>query len=316
MDRKKRYNKALSTKLKAPGTGCHASLQSVANSGVSAGVTPEQLFKDIRANIPRGGREVPDYEIWDAINKKLSERNGNAFIPKPNAKPIVSNGKAALQKIISQGLCCDEADLRRLSPIPLHGGRERDTALFLETLYGPHDLLWIGDRLHPGVIGKTIRPAGEWIPYFKEGGRTAPHIIPNPLNGVPCKKKSGVGTTLRGDGNVEAPKYAIAEFDNLGPEAQIRFWSAVKLPIVALVDSGGKSIHGILEVAKLANVTTPEEWQIHIKSHLYDRLLIPMGIDAACSNLSRLSRLPGHFRTETGQYQRLLWLSPEGRSIA
>jgi hypothetical protein len=52
----------------------------------------------------------------------------------------------------------------------------------------------------------------------------------------------------------------VAEFDNLSREDQIRFWSAVKLPIVALIDSGGKSTHCWLEVSKLATVETFDQW--------------------------------------------------------
>jgi hypothetical protein len=107
----------------------------------------------------------------------------------------------------------------------------------------------------------------------------------------------------------------MAEFDGLCREDQIRFWSAVKLPIVALIDSGGKSIHAWLDVQKLAKVETPEQWQSEIKGRLYDRILTPLGVDSACSNPARLSRLPGYFRSEKQAWQRLLWLSPEGRPV-
>jgi len=136
------------------------------------------------------------------------------------------------------------------------------------------------------------------------------------LNGIPAPTKSGDGTTLRGDGNVKDYRFCVIEFDNLTREEQIRFWSAVKLPIVALIDSGGKSIHAILEINKLAKVETPEDWQAIIKTRLYDKILLPMGVDAACSNPARLSRLPGHFREEKETWQRLLWLSPTGRAIS
>jgi hypothetical protein len=107
----------------------------------------------------------------------------------------------------------------------------------------------------------------------------------------------------------------MAEFDTLSREDQIRFWSAVKLPIVALIDSGRRSIHAWIDVQKLATVETSDQWETEIKGRLYDRLLTPLGVDGACSNPARLSRLPGHYREEKQAWQRLLWLSPEGRSI-
>jgi len=186
-----------------------------------------------------------------------------------------------------------------------------DSIILLETLFKPDALVFIGDR-HDSDI---IRTAKEWIQEFRNGGAVAPFIIINPLNGIPVPKKTGDGNTLRGDANVSEYRFCMAEFDNLSREDQIRFWSTVKLPIVALIDSGGKSIHAWIDVQKLATVETAEQWESEIKSRLYDRILTPMGIDSACSNPARLSRLPGHYRKEKQSWQRLLWLSSEGKPI-
>lgn len=185
-----------------------------------------------------------------------------------------------------------------------------DAILVLKTLFKPTDRLCIG-----GPYDVTNKSVEEWIALAEKGVKIGPHIIPNPLSGTFAPKKSGDGETLRGDLNVTEYRHCVVEFDDLSREEQIRFWSAVKLPIVALIDSGGKSVHAWLQVSKLATVTTAEQWATHIKLRLYDQILTPMGIDSACSNPARLSRLPGHYRTEKGAYQRLLWLSPEGRPI-
>ncbi|HNS91236.1 MAG TPA: hypothetical protein PKJ72_14455, partial [Deltaproteobacteria bacterium] len=110
-------------------------------------------------------------------------------------------------------------------------------------------------------------------------------------------------------------RYCVVEFDDLSREDQIRFWSSAHLPIVALIDTGGKSIHAWLQVSKLAEVRTLDEWDEQIKVRLYEKLLIPLGVDPQCKNASRLSRLPGHFREEKNSMQRLLWLSREGRRL-
>lgn len=308
-----RYQEAL-LDIPSPGCGCHPSLLGVANSGVKAGLDSEQIFQDIRQNIPQGDRRVSDREIQDAISKALSDYKGKKFIPKARPRPIVNDGKTALQKIIEQGMISDEADLWEVSPIRLYGEPEKDPSLLLRIVFEPADLIWIGEIFKAGIDGDTIRKRDEWISYFENGGKTAPHIILNPLNGIPAPTKNGEGTTLRGDGNIKEYRYCLIEFDTLSREDQIRFWSAAKLPIVALIDSGGKSIHAWLKVSKLAQVSTSEQWATEIKGRLYDRILTPMGVDRACSNPARLSRLPGHYRGE-GQYQRLLWLSREGKTI-
>jgi hypothetical protein len=309
-----RYNAALS-QISPPGSGCHVSLLSVANLGTLAGVDTEQIFQDIREHIPHGNRHVPDKEIWDAINKALSDHSSGIFVTRPRSKPIVSDGKATLQRIIEQGKIIDTAGLRECSPISVGDEPQRDLLLLIETLCKPDDLLWVGDRHQAGILGDTIRSAVDWYVFLKDGGKTAPFIIINPLTGIPTMKKSGAGQTCRGDGNTSSYRYAMAEFDNLTLEEQIRFWSAIKLPIIALIHSGGKSIHAWLQVSKIAPVTTFEQWQSEIKGHLYQCLLGPLGVDNACSNPARLSRLPGHYRAEKETYQRLLWLSPEGRPI-
>lgn len=190
-----------------------------------------------------------------------------------------------------------------------------DEIILLENLFRPEDKIWIGDNMDKGIIGNTIRSRNDWITHFNSGGKTAPHIIINPVNGISAPRKSGDGITLRGDGNVTSYSYCMAEFDNLSREKQIQFWAAAKLPIVALIDSGGKSIHAWLDVSKLALVTTSEQWQSQIKNRLYNQYLIPLGVDPSNTNPARLSRLPGHYRSEKNKYQRLLWLSPEGRTI-
>jgi len=186
-----------------------------------------------------------------------------------------------------------------------------DSILLLKTLFKPNDKVFIGER-HDS---DTIKTASEWITYFEKGGVTSPFIIINPLNGNAVPTKSGDKTTLRGDGNVTSYRYCMAEFDTISKEDQIKFWSAVKLPISALIHSGGRSIHAWIDVRKLAKVETLAQWQTEIKNRLYNQILIPLGVDAACSNPARLSRLPGHYRQEKQASQRLLWLSPEGRSI-
>ncbi len=297
------------------GNNTHSHVLRIANCAVKAGIDPNKTFNDTRAAIPPGGRHVSDKEIWDAINKAYSEHNRDSFTSTLRQQPIVNNGKTALQRIIEQGTISDEADLWECSPIRLYDEPEKDPVAFLENLFPIDALIWIGTRYQEGIMGATIRTRGEWIQFFRNGGVPAPQIIINPLSGLPALKKGGEGKTYRGDLNVKTYRYCLVEFDNLSRGDQIRFWSAVKLPIVALIDTGGKSIHAWIDVSRLTDVGTLDQWQSEIKTRLYDKLLTPMGTDAACANPARLSRLPGHYREEKGRYQKLLWLSPEGRTI-
>lgn len=309
-----RYHKRLHS-IPAPGHGCHVSLLGVANLGVMAGLNHAEIFDGIRKNIRPGNRKVSNREIEEAIQKAVLDHGGGIYTPRPRPQPVTKNGKSVFQKIIAQGKIQDEVDLWESSPLRLWDKPEADPVLLLSTLYKPTDLVFIGERIQKGIVGQTIRTAWKWIEYFQNGGKTSAYIIPNPLTGKPTTKKSGDEETLRGDGNIAEYRFCVVEFDNLPRGDQIRFWSAIKLPVVVLLDSGGKSIHAWLDVSKIAKVTSPVQWEAEVKSRLYDRILTPLGVDGACSNEARLSRLPGHYRTEKSAFQRILWVSPEGKLI-
>lgn len=304
--------------MPSPGQGRHTELLGIANLGIMAGVNPEQIHSDIR-NAVSSERSMPDREIKAAVSKAAADHgDGNAtYRPPAKPAPFIRNGKTALRRIIDQGTIRTEADLREASPVKLPDDPAKGASLFLHNLFDSEDLVFIGDRLEQGIPGKNIRRAGAWMELFESGGSAGPHIIVNPLSGQPAPKKDGSGEqTYRGDGNVVGFIHCLVEFDNISLEDQIRFWSAAKLPILALIDSGGKSIHAWLDVCELSNCSSADQWQQDIKLGLYEKVLVPFGVDRACSNPSRLSRLPGHLRAEKGKWQRLLWLSPVVREVA
>lgn len=306
--------------MPAPGQGCHPALLGAANVGALAGIPAEETYASIRASIPRGKRKVSDKEVFDAVSRAYLE-NGKIILPNgeryrryipAKAEPHVQNGKAALQQIIEQSNISDDADLWELSEIRLDWERKDDTVKFLSLMFEPSDMVFIGEREAPGIVNENIRTVEDWIKYFSSGGKTAPFIIVNPLTGKPAPKKTGDGETYRGDGNIQTFRYCLVEFDNLSREDQIRFWTAARLPFVALVDSGGKSIHAWLRVQGIQSM---EDWQKEIRQELYEQCLIPLGVDSACSNPARLSRLPGHLR-DNGNYQKILWLAkPEKEGV-
>lgn len=309
-----RYADALAT-IRPPGCGCHPDLLRVANYGVMSGRSPEDIHEDIREAIPQGARKVLDREIESAVKKAMADHGKGGGYVHRKVDPIVKDGKAARERIIKQAVICDEYEIFESSPVRLHDDPEKDASLFLDVLFWPGELIFTGERYDRGVIGRTIRPVSKLCERYAQGEKPAPFLIVNPLDGQQTPTRGGDGTTMRGDGNVAVFRFCMAEFDSISITDQLRFWSAAKLPIVALVHSGGKSIHAWIDVQRLAVVETLEQWKQHIKNHLYEGLLVPMGVDAACSNPARLARMPGHFRTEKNAFQRILWLSPEGRTI-
>jgi hypothetical protein len=116
--------------------------------------------------------------------------------------------------------------------------------------------------------------------------------------------------SYRADSCITAYRFAVMEFDALPFNAQIQFWAGAKLPVSALIYSGGKSIHAWVRI----DAGGVGEWQREIEGTLFD-VVKPLGIDGSCKNEARLSRMPGHFRANNRRWQRLLYLAPQGRPV-
>ena len=295
-----------------PGQGCHSWIMSTCNLGVIAGKSPDEIFSGIR-RVVHPSR--PDGEITETIKEALrSHGDGNhrgfSAPTRQDVKTIIHNGAAVFNKIVSQGKYSTEQELKAASPISIPENTQDQQKLFFDTVFQWDDFVFCGGEFQTGT-SQSIRPCCEWA----ETGASGPFVIGNPFTGMPAPKKSGDGTTYRGDHCVKHFLHSLIEFDNRTIEDQIKFWSAIKLPVKALIHTGGKSIHAWIDLSSEL-ISSMETWEKTVKIGLYEQRLKPLGVDMACSNPSRLSRLPGVFRAEKNQWQRLLWLSKEGRNVA
>ncbi len=133
-------------------------------------------------------------------------------------------------------------------------------------------------RRHPDDLGYTIgdwkEEAGAWIRF-------------NPVDGQGVKNE-----------NVTAFRYALVESDTLPIQEQDELYRRFELPIIALVYSGGKSLHAIVKV----DAQNADEYYQRV-NFLYDFLeKNGLDIDKQNRNPSRLSRMPGVTRNGKAQY--------------
>lgn len=297
------YQEALDNLPPSGGSGCHTALLKVANIGVNEGLAKRMIFNDLRKKVT-GSRMVPDSEIYAAIDKAITDnKSGTTAAPKQNAilkrKPI--DGPKVMQQLLTIGKSIGDDFYNNNEP---DWPEEDDHIVMLERLYAPDDLLFIGELKAAGKIGENIRSAKEWIKVFNSGEKPGPHIIPNPLTGKLAKTKNNK-KTLRGDNCIADFRYAVVEFDNISIEEQLDFWAAAKLPCEVLIFSGGKSIHGWVRLEKINSLS---DWDTNIKQKLFASYLEPLGVDPACKNPSRLSRMPGHYRKEKREQQTIEYL--------
>lgn len=107
-------------------------------------------------------------------------------------------------------------------------------------------------------------------------------------------------TTGPSDKSVTRFAYSLAESDSLPIEEQQKFFINSKLPIAALVESGGKSVHAIVKI----DAEDETEYKQRV-NFLYDWLSKhSFVVDENNKNPARLSRLPGAERD--GKFQKLL----------
>ena len=327
-----KYIRALEEMPPPGGNGFHMSLMRPANIGVLQGLPPEQIFRDIRAHIKPGTRQIKDSEISDAIDKALKSAASGAM--SRYSRPAETRLAHALKYSEEQARKLQKAMIRigggsydpfeyrfsGLSPVPLpkiEGGM----ISLIKTLYQPSDLLYIGPEIVKSHLQLAyIRCAAEWEKIFlagleqkevgaeMDGVMKFPFIIPNPLTGYTAPTQDGSGESYRGNNNVLEFRYVVLESDSLPLHQQIPLLRACRLKVCALIYSGGKSLHAWVKAPEVRNL---DEWREKVKCKMFD-LLGKIGFDPATSNPARLSRLPGIYRPEKGRWQELLYLNPEG----
>lgn len=119
----------------------------------------------------------------------------------------------------------------------------------------------------------------------------------NPQAGAWIRHNPATGA---GDKDVTRFGFVLVESDDLPIEQQKKLLISHKLPIAALVESGGKSVHAIVKV----DAEDRAEFQQRVE-FLFDFMSRHgFTIDTANKNPARLSRLPGAMRN--GHIQRLI----------
>lgn len=162
---------------------------------------------------------------------------------------------------------------------------------------------------------KTNRTGSDWEPAPEEDVREAFNTqewplgfwwLPQPVDGRWSTAEATGTRSCRSHFNVLAFRWLVLESDEAPPGLWLRY--VVTLPGVGLVTtSGGKSIHALLRVDQ----TTREGFNRIVEKH--KRHFVRLGADPLSLSAVRLTRLPGCFRKEKDQWQKLLYYNPDAR---
>lgn len=204
-----------------------------------------------------------------------------------------------------------QSDLCALSPCPIPPGVHHHARLFFQTMFKPEDLLFAAhsERVRKEHQASYIRPAAQWaegspgVDEWDKIGLVPQFLCLSPLTGQPDDEGSYRSAVCRA-----TVPYMLVEIDeDIKSEAdrenslqrQRDLWASFlhkgKLPIAAIVFSGGKSYH--VWIATQANTIEAAD---SITEELYRKLFDPIGVDSAKKGKATLARVPGAYRREKG----------------
>jgi hypothetical protein len=217
------------------------------------------------------------------------------------------------------GWHCTNAELCRVSPWHPCTDWRRDSGQLMAALYGPDDLInvvtnFVLEQTKNGSQKACPHGAGitasrdEWLKHLRSS--QAPRSDAGAwVRFNPVRKKYGSGDSgAQTDADVAAYRFLLIESDHLPIGMQISLWARLPMPVAALVDTGGRSVHAWLKI----DSANEAEYRETVAD--FYRGLAQFGICRANKNPSRLSRLPGVKRKIAGAgacEQRLLYLNPE-----
>jgi hypothetical protein len=185
----------------------------------------------------------------------------------------------------------------------------RSPAGFLHKLYRAGEKIIIFDIFesqgvtiwtHPGETANLAN-----LNHITQGKKNVWYLA-NPVDGRYHWNPRQDKRSRRSEESITSWRYWVIESDKAPKDLWLRALVQFPLPIAAIYDSGGNSIHALVSV----NAASKCEWDFIVRREL-GPLIVPLGGDFDAMTAVRLSRLPNCHRGETGRLQRLLYLNPE-----
>lgn len=292
----------------APGEGRNVWILKSAYTCRRAGLPAEKTLTLIKDNLTRAPRPG---EIERAIAKAYCINKDK--VPRVTATVQASYDPVELRRVAGQIGKFGREELRKKSPILT----DISAFDFLTHLYAPAERVFLTDQFtsREGVIWARHydiqRPDKAELDFLRvPGSGNGVWFLANPITGEPLQldrlKSPGnpLGMTVRAEENLTDFRYMVLESDHAPEELWIKALVQAPVPIVSIVTSGGASLHALVRV----NARNKEQWE-KIKGLIAPRF-VTLGADPGAITAVRLTRLPGCYRAEKGQWQELLFLNP------
>lgn len=284
---------------KLPG-GFNGSLCGIIRLARSCGLKDEQIREDIIANMP-GRVQGREAEIDRALENTKTENKRHKQSREEKEEVSIETTPVDLPDGINDAAAC-EAFLTTVfrfdDPVTICPGRLNAQK----------------EKSEPDNEKRETRTVEEWIELFAETGGPSGYWpqTKKPNHGCFVIVNPGKGAELN---EITRFENFLVECDSGSKEGQLGAIRAMGLPIVTLVDSGGKSIHAIVrtEKARGAEALKNIAKRVYAVFGHYEIDGAPPGLDVGNCSANRYTRLPGSWRGD--KMQSLLSYSEDPVSV-
>jgi hypothetical protein len=273
--------------------------------------SPEEICKILEARVANCGRTIDPHEITDAVSnsgtckwtpsaKSASERRAE-WLASPTRRSVPEfNPERTLRAAARIPIDITPGWLKAHSPASVNCS----TAQFLRSVFEPQEKVIVFDlyksqgRLWPDEcdierFSRRHHLAGAWF-------------LCNPVDGQFHWNPRILKDSRRSEESIVSFRYAVLECDREPKDEWFPIWLKIlvqlRLAIVAITDSAGRSAHALVRVS----CESKQAWDQFKFEKL--RPLVPFGADDGALSAVRLTRLPQCYRTD--RKQELLYLNP------
>jgi hypothetical protein len=193
----------------------------------------------------------------------------------------------------------------------------RSSAGFLYKVFRPGEHVWVTDKTRSsnGLIWTHDGPVQNLAELnHLRTGQPGVWFLSNPIDGAPhqlerlASEHNANGISFRAAECVTDWRYVVLETDDAPEGLWLKALCLLRLPVVAIYHSGNRGAHALVNLG----ASTVEQWHERLAPHREH--LIRLGACSGTLTPVRLSRLPNCIRGQTGNLQRLLYLTPNADS--
>jgi hypothetical protein len=274
----------------------------------SLGVPASIAIEEVAAQIRTAGDYPPRNKLqcqWRRAQMHVKSELGSPGPIVPIERPAF-NPERAKEIVERVPASVDLAWLKRRSPVPTW----ITPAEYLSAIFRHGDQVLVfseylsqGEALWQNWSLKVDRDA---LKSLVSGHQAGVWFLSNPVDGQYHFNPRQDSISRRSEESITDFRHVVLESDCQPAEQWLRILVQLKLPIVSIVSSGGKSLHALARIS----ARSKEEWDQKARKLL--PWLVKVGADRGAMTAVRLTRLPGCYRGD--KLQELLYLNPEPKS--